>query len=40
MARALNNIGDTYRLQGRYDEALEPLQKSLHLREQGKIAAR
>src|SRR6185369_14192500 len=33
---ALNNIGDTYRLQGRLDEALEPLQKSLQLREQGK----
>jgi CHAT domain-containing protein len=32
----LNNIGDTCRLQGRYDEALEPLTKSLRLREQGK----
>ncbi len=34
IARSFNNIGDTYRLQGRYDEALEPLQKGLRLREQ------
>jgi tetratricopeptide (TPR) repeat protein len=36
MARCLNNIGDTYRSQGRYDEALALLHKSLKLREQNR----
>ena len=34
VARSLNNIGDAYRLQGRYDQALENLLKSLRLREE------
>ena len=34
VARSLNNIGDIYRLQGRYDLALEHLRKSLRLREE------